>query len=61
VPVRTYRVIFTKAESSGNANNVFNVDEDGYVNNNNANNANGVWPVLCLKAGAAIIGIYQME
>ena len=30
--------------NSDNANNVFNVNEDGNVNNNNANNANVVRP-----------------
>ena len=30
--------------SNGNA-NVFNVDNDGWLNNNNVNNANGVRPI----------------
>ena len=35
--------------SNGNA-NVFNLNSDGYLNNNNVNNANGVRPALSLES-----------
>ncbi len=38
--------LLSKAPNSANANNVFNVNRDGNVNNNNANNTNAVRPVL---------------
>ena len=40
--------------NSDNANNVFNVNNDGNLNNDNANNDNAVRPAVFLKSGVTI-------
>ena len=46
-----------KAPNSSNANNVFNVNSSGYVNNNTANNSNGVRPALV----APMYNVYMVK
>ena len=41
---RAVGVVVLRSPNAGNGNNVRNVNPDGSLNNNNANNSNGVAP-----------------